>query len=159
MFDKNDLYYLYGLHDLHYLYGLHDLHPHLESVLTGRYIGFIQNLLKTKKPILTLLFASCSSAQNSLTGQNIEYLCKKFIKRTLQFLIDDKDSIKFSKVYPIRPDNSWKVNIIEEISLVKKELLEVDFEEDELEIILDYICTSWLCWLVVMGVDITGYQN
>ena len=116
--------------------------PHLESVLTGRYIGFIQNLLETKKPILKLLFASCSSGQNSLTGQNIKYLCKKYNKRTLQFLIDDKDSIKSSKVYLISPDNSWKVNIIEEISLVKKELLEVDFDEDELEIILDYICTS-----------------
>ena len=114
----------------------------LRYIHTDRYIGFIQNFLKTKKPILKLLFASCSSAQNSLKGQNIEYLCKKFIKRNLQFLIDDKDSIKFSKVYPIRPDNSWKVNLIEEISLVKKELLEVDFEEDELEIILDYICTS-----------------
>ena len=40
--------------------------PHLESVLAGRYIGFIQNLKTSDKPALSLLFNSC---KNNLASQ------------------------------------------------------------------------------------------
>ena len=108
--------------------------PHLEAVLTGRYIGFIQNLACSGKSLLRLLFSSCSSAQNSLTGQNIQYLLSK--------LLAEKQIIKSTRVYPMTDDASWKLKLMEEICLIKKGHLEIDFDSEDLENILDYICTS-----------------
>ena len=116
--------------------------PHLEAVLTGRYIGFIQNLTTTEKPLLKLLFASCSSDLKSLTGQNIQFLCLKYNKLTLPSLLADKNSIKFTKVNPITPGKSWRLNLIEEISLLKKDHLELEFDQEHLDTILNYICTG-----------------
>ena len=48
--------------------------PHLESTLTGRYIGFVDSLAKSKKPLLKLLFSLCGSNLGSQTGQNIKFL-------------------------------------------------------------------------------------
>ena len=66
-----------------------------------------KSLLKSKKLLLKLLFSSWSSAQNSLTGQNIECKCAKYKKTTLLSVLADKYSIKFSGINPITPDNSW----------------------------------------------------
>ena len=116
--------------------------PHLEAVLTGRYIGFIQNLACSGKSLLRLLFSSCSSAQNSLTGQNIHYLMSKYKKPTLSSLLAEKHLIKSTRVYPMTDDASWKLKLMEEICLIKKGHLEIDFDSEDLENILDYICTS-----------------
>ena len=75
----------------------------------------------------------------SLTGQNIQFLCLKYNKLTLPALLADKNSIKFAKVNPITPGNSWKLNLIEEISLLKKDQLELEFDQEHLDTILDNI--------------------
>ena len=118
--------------------------PHLEAVLTGRYIGFIQNLACSGKSLLRLLFSSCSSDQNSLTGQNLQYLLLKYKKLTLSSLLADKQSIKSARVYPMTDDKSWKLKLMEEICLIRKGHLEIEFDSENLENILDYICTSWI---------------
>ena len=41
--------------------------PHVESVLTGRYIGFIFNLLRSSNPALNFIFGSCKSNLSSKT--------------------------------------------------------------------------------------------
>ena len=116
--------------------------PHLEAVLTGRYIGFIQNLMNSKNPLLRLTFSSSCNDLNSLTGQNLQYLLQKYNKLTYHALVADKISIKKSRVYSLPDDESWKINLIEEISLIKKEHLEIDFDLENLDKVLEYICTS-----------------
>ena len=39
-------------------------------------------------------------------------------------------------------EESWKINLIEEISLMKLSLLEVEFDMDNIEEILEHICTE-----------------
>ena len=39
-------------------------------------------------------------------------------------------------------DETWKIKLMKEISLVKKEHLEVAFDDEDLEEILMYICTD-----------------
>ena len=39
-------------------------------------------------------------------------------------------------------EESWKINIIEEISLLRLNLLEVDFDLDNIEEILEHLCTE-----------------
>ena len=116
--------------------------PHLEAVLTGRYLGFIQNLWKSKKTLLNLIFSSCFQDLRSLTGQNLRFLLQKHGKLSLADLIADRVVIKKSRVYPLPDEEVWKTKIIEDICLLKKDQLEIAFDLENLEDILQHICTS-----------------
>ena len=116
--------------------------PHLESILSGRYIGFVNGLSRSAKPLIKVLFKLCSSDLGSQTGQNISFLLQKYSKLTLAELIVDRNTIKKNTVAQLSENEKWKLNIIEEVSLVKKGHLEIDFDEEQLEEILDYICTN-----------------
>jgi hypothetical protein len=117
--------------------------PHLESVLSGRYIGFAQGLAKSAKPLIKLLFNSCISDLGSQTGQNVDFLLQKYCKRNLADLVADKNCIKKSRVVALSETEKWKLTIIEEVSLMRKGHLEVtEFDDKMLEEILDYVCTE-----------------
>ena len=72
----------------------------------------------------------------------IGFLLSKFKKLSLDELILDKSKIKNSRVYSLPQEEAWKISLIEEISLFKKNLLDINFDEEELEAILDIICTD-----------------
>ena len=57
-------------------------------------------------------------------------------------LFRDKFEIKKSRIYNLFAEENWKTLMMEEISLAKKNHLEIQFENDDLEDILEYICTS-----------------
>ena len=57
--------------------------PHLESVLISRYIGFIDNLRKSSKGALKIVFKSCALNLSTVTGQNVGFLLTKFKKQSL----------------------------------------------------------------------------
>ena len=111
-------------------------------MLLGRYIGFVENLVNSKKSLIKLIFSSCSGDLHSLTSQNLAYLLSKYKKTSVQALISEKLHIKKSRVYQSLEEDSWKISMIEEITLLKKDHLEMDFDAENLEDILDYICTS-----------------
>ena len=68
--------------------------PHLESVLTGRAIGFLQNHKNSKKDLIKLLFHSCSADLSSVTGRNMNFLLEKYGKASQDELFRDKIEIK-----------------------------------------------------------------
>ena len=86
--------------------------PHLEAVLTGRCIGFIQNLWKSKKTLLNLIFYSCCEDLRSLTGQNLRFRLEKHRKLSLADLVADKVVIKKSRVYALPGEEVWKTKLI-----------------------------------------------
>ena len=116
--------------------------PHLESVLLGRYIGFLQNLSQSEHPILTVIFNSTWCDLSSLTGQNVKFLLGKFQKKDLAALIAEKLNLKKLRIHSLKEEDAWKINLIEEISLIKKEHLETSFDEEDLEEILEFICIA-----------------
>ena len=115
---------------------------HLESVLTGRYIGFVESLSKSAKPLVRLLFSKCSSDLGSQTGQNINFLLNKHSKPTLNSLICERNIIKKGVVSPVSENEKWKLPLIEELCLIQKGFLVSEFDEPELGEILNYICTD-----------------
>ena len=115
---------------------------HLESVLTGRAIGFLQNLENSKKELIRLLFNSCSADLRTVTGRNLNFLLLKYGKATRKELFDDRVTIKHTIVYSLPAAENWKVSMIKEISLMKKNHLDIEFDKDDLEEILEYICTD-----------------
>ena len=112
--------------------------PHLETTLMSRYIGCVENLQISNKNLVQLIFA-CSSDLKSLTGQNLAYLFQKYDKWSLSDLIMEKSKIKKARVYELHTEESWKISLIEEISLLKLNLLEIDFSNDDLEDILNHV--------------------
>ena len=116
--------------------------PHLESVLFARYIGFAENLLKSDKPPVKLLFDCLRFDLSSQTGQNLQFLLRKYNKTSMLELIDEKYNIKKARVALFSENENWKLNLIQEVSLVKKGFLEIDFEEVLLEEILEFVCTD-----------------
>ena len=57
-------------------------------------------------------------------------------------LFSEKDVINISRVNILQENELWKVNLMEDFSLVKKNLLELPFEIENLDEILDDICTQ-----------------
>ena len=78
--------------------------PHLESVLFGRYIGFVENLEKTEHVILDLLFSTFKYDSSSQTGSNIKYLLDKFKLITLADLVKEKQNLKRNRVNKLLED-------------------------------------------------------
>ena len=46
------------------------------------------------------------------------------------------------KVYTLSDQEMWKINLIEEVALLRKDHLDLDFDQDQLDSILDYICVD-----------------
>ena len=116
--------------------------PHLESVLTGRYLGFLNNFLKTSNSALGLIFSNCKNNISSQTGQNIKYLMDKHKMDSLGNLVDEKNTLKKLRVYTLPEEEKWKVSLLKEIALIKKGQLDIDFDEKNLEEILEAVCTD-----------------
>ena len=129
--------------------------PHLQSMLHGRYIGFIDNLSSTKKPHLQILFILCKQDQSCNTGQNIEYLLTSFQEKSLKALIVKKPFIKTKRIYPSREDEEWKIQMIEEMCLSKLGFMETNIEEKDITIMLELICTEWFIYWVVASCHVT----
>ena len=109
--------------------------PHLQSMLHGRYLGFIGNLKKTSKPHLNMLFNICKADLSCNTGQNIDFLSREWNTQDLDLLISKKYIVKNSRINPLDKDEEWKIKMIEEMSLSKLGFLENECDEIMLEII------------------------
>ena len=111
-------------------------------MLYARYIGFAHSLAKSGKNLLRLLFKISSCNLNTVTGQNVFYLKKKFECNNFALLLDSKLKIRNSRVYPLTEEEKWKIELIKELGRYKKHLVDVDFDEDQLNFILDQVCVE-----------------
>ena len=75
--------------------------PHLQSMLHGRYIGFLDNLSATSKPHLQALYSMCIKDQSCNTGQNISHLLKTYELSDLNSMIKEKHVIKNKRLHPL----------------------------------------------------------
>ena len=76
----------------------------------------------------------------TVTGQNLSFLLKTYKKLSLDELVSDKKETKKSEIFPFPVEEVWQVNMMEEISLLKKEHLNMELDPDDLEDILNFIC-------------------
>ena len=116
--------------------------PHLQSMLHGRYLGFIGNLKNTSKPHLQIIFNICKSDLSCNTGQNIDFLSREWDTQDLDSLISKKHLVKSSRINPLEEDEEWKIKMIEEMTLSKLGFLEKECDANDTEIMLEIICTE-----------------
>ena len=80
----------------------------------------------------------------SNTGQNLDYLLQKYNCKTLEELINKKQSIKVNRGNPLLDDEGWKPSFINEICSIKMGYLEADIDEKILDDILTNLCCNWV---------------
>ena len=57
-------------------------------------------------------------------------------------LAREKMAIKKHRVYSLPKEETWKINFIRELALLKKGQLQINFDEKNLDDILEAICTD-----------------
>ena len=84
----------------------------------------------------------CQNDLSSQTGQNIRTLLNLYDIEDLTSLLKQGQTIKKMRVNPLEDDEDWKVNILEELCLAQNGLIELDFNTDEIEMIIDLVATA-----------------
>ena len=111
-------------------------------------VCFHLNLTLSSRPCLlaSWLYRSCPySIQHdawSITGSNLRNILLKTDKASIQDLVpNDVLNIEY---HPIQEDENWKVSFIQELIEAKNSNLEVvDFTDDELDKIMEFLCVMW----------------
>ena len=114
---------------------------HLKKILIMRFVSFIKQIEKSSKMVPKCLLNIVKKDTRSITGHNIRMI-------TLLCNAGSFDDVRYNEVRKIQyaainEDDLWKVNLAREIIDLKHRQLQVDkILDEELDDILDYICTS-----------------
>ena len=114
---------------------------HLKFVLIDRFLGFLQQNEKSQKHIQKQLLSFIKHDVRSTTGSNLINILMLTDKHNIEDVT--KDDLQKLEYAPIDENDKWKVNIIKEITDIKfNKLIVEDFTTEELDDILEYVCTS-----------------
>ena len=112
---------------------------HIKTVLMKRFLNFVQQIKKSSKKASKFLLESIQHDARSITGSNLRNILLKTDKTSIQDLVpNDVLNIEY---HPIQEDENWKVSTIQELIEAKNSNLEVvDFTDDELDKIMEFLC-------------------
>ena len=79
---------------------------------------------------------------SSKTGQNIQYMMDKHKMDFMAKLVVEKNNLKKLRLNSFSEEEKWKVSLKKEVALVRKEQLELDIGDKNLEEVLEAIYTS-----------------
>ena len=114
---------------------------HLKFVLIDRFLRFIEQIEKSRKTILKHILNYVKHDVQSTTGSNLRYILLLVGKTTIEEITTH--DIKELRYHGISFEDNWKVDFIHEIIEIKNNQLEVnEFSKEELNDILEYLCTS-----------------
>ena len=114
---------------------------HVKKVLISRFLGFMEKIASSNKKAIKMLMETSKKDVRSITGKNFRNIMLLVGKTS----VDEVEKIDAENIeyHPIKSEDLWKVDVIREILEVKSRKLEIDdFNQDNLEEILTYLCTS-----------------
>ena len=121
---------------------------HAQTMLTVRYVKFLQSMKKSSKLAVQFLLEKVANDLITVTGRNIRCILQKIEYRKDIFTVKVgwlKKNINFCEI----PENEkWRINFVEEIVNIRQNVFKLDQDDDsfltsdQLSEILDYICTS-----------------
>ena len=114
---------------------------HVKKLLITRFLGFMENIKKNKKEALKMLMNTAMEDVRSVTGKNYREIMLLTGKTSVYDVTKmDADKIEY---FNMEKKDLWKVDIIKEIIDVKSKIANIDnFNTEELETVLTYLCTS-----------------
>ena len=115
--------------------------PHVRNLLLQRFFGFLSQIEKSPKLLPKALLKVVRNDVRSTTGSNLRNILLLTDKSNVDDLkINDVKTLIYS---PVKNENLWKIDIVRELIDVKAGQKHVeDFSEEELQNILEYICSN-----------------
>lgn len=114
--------------------------PHISRILIQRYLSFIVRIENSKKGALRTLLNIVKKDSRTVTGSNLRFIMLLANKNTIEEVTKTKVVVKYQEV---SEENNWKPNFVKEIVDIRHKKLTVEeFEKDELDEILEYLCTG-----------------
>ena len=113
----------------------------LKIVLISRFLGFMEKIGKSNKKGLIMLMETSRKDVRSVTGSNY----RNIMLLTGKCRVSDvcKGDVKDLHYHKLDQCEAWKVGAIQEILQAKEGLAQIEgFEDDELDFILNYLCTD-----------------
>ena len=113
----------------------------LKIVLISRFLGFMEKIGKSNKKGLIMLMETSRKDVRSVTGSNY----RNIMLLTGKCRVSDvcKGDVKDLHYHKLEQSEAWKVSAIQEILQAKEGLAQIEgFEDDELDFILNYLCTD-----------------
>ena len=74
-----------------------------------------------------------------MTGSNIKFLQQKYDCLTLTDLFSSQSEISKSIVKPVKNEDVWKVDLLEELIHIREGHLDVNLLEKEITELIDYV--------------------
>ena len=112
----------------------------MKSILIKRFISFTEKLETSKKHSVTHLFNTIKNDAQSTTGSNWRNILLLLGKQD-DYNVTTHD-IRDIKYHPVQEENVWKVGFLKELVEIKHGDLAVDFENDEIDEIIEHLSTS-----------------
>ena len=118
---------------------------HIRTIVYQRFLTFIQSLMRSKKKCLTALANFVVNDPGSTTCQNLNIIS---IESGLSNLLDiNPNFVKNSILYaPMPAEDSWKVDLLDELLLLRTGDLEFEGNEglkfDELQALIKWISSA-----------------
>ena len=113
---------------------------HIRRTLAWRYVSFIRKIQKSEKRPLRNLLNLVKSDARTTTGSNLRRIMLLSGKNNIEDVLDSTVDFEYHK---LEEDQNWKVNMLEEIidALHGEKIIE-ELETDDLNDILEYLCTG-----------------
>ena len=122
---------------------------HAHSMLITRFVSFIQNLVKSSKRAVHIMLHKVAGDVSSVTGRNIRMIEELTGNKVDIFKTSIMKLKRYVRYCPIESQDNWRGNFIKEITNLKQNVLVLENDKsesfmsiDELDEILNFICTS-----------------
>ena len=118
---------------------------HMKVMLSSRYAGFYNSLCTSKKSTVRFLVRLSESDKRTVLGRTLSQLLKNCMLKANQLDKLCPGLVKRSCFYwPNQEDSIWQEDIAIELIHTRECTLEVPgFSNNEIDEMLDYVCTSW----------------
>ena len=114
--------------------------PHLRFILMKRFLSFVRKLELSVKPAIRHLFNVVKCDVQSITGSNIRKISDLLKKEDLsQAAPSDTLALNY---HPVSETNKWRIDLLKELIDLKHGQLDVDLTMEEIEHMMNDICTT-----------------
>ena len=120
---------------------------HVKIILIKRFLTFLAQIQNSNRSASKFLLESILHDTNSTTGSNLRNILLKTDKSdVIELVPNDAFQLKY---HQIEDHETWKVPLIKEIIETKQEQLEIfNFTNDDIDEMLNFLCTSYLYYLL-----------
>ena len=115
--------------------------PHPKTMLSSRFIKFMQSLVSSTKSSISYLARLVRYDNRSLAGRTISRLSKECNVNKIALTVSSVS--KSVRYFPVPEEELWRIDLMKELLNVNRSFLDInDFNYMEINHMMNFICTS-----------------